>query len=487
MRHRHHRCSGFDARPLTRREWLFHAGGGLGGVALAALLGQEAAAQPPTSAGAGAHPQASHFAARAKHVIFIFLCGGVSHVDTFDYKPELERLDGKPLTGKGPVDTFFAQPGNLLKSQWPFRQRGKSGLWVSDLLPHLAGCADDLTVFNSMVAKTNNHTPATFMMNSGFTMNGFPCAGSWVSYGLGSENQDLPAFVVLPDPRQLPAGGSINWTAGFLPAAYQGVTFRSKGDPIPDLNPAVPIPAEADTATRRLVAAMDRDFSEKLPGDGALAARIRSYELAARMQLSVPEVTRVTDEPAATRALYGLDDPVTGAFGRNCLLARRLIERGVRFIQLYDGGAFGSPRVNWDSHEDLRQNHGQEALIMDRPVAGLLKDLKQRGMLEETVVVWCTEFGRTPFTQGVGKPGRDHHQHVFTCWMAGAGLKPGIAYGESDEVGYAAGKDPVTIYDFHATLLHLLGLDHKQLTFYHNGIRRRLTDVHGEVVKGVLA
>lgn len=488
-RHESERCTGTDRQPLTRRELLWKAGGGLGGVALACLM-QEDAAAVARGAGGGDDPYAArapHFPGRAKRVIQIFLCGGVSHVDTFDYKPELERHDGQPLSGKGTVDTFFAQPGNLMKSPWEFRRRGRSGLWVSDLLPHLAGCADELTVFNSMAGKSNNHTPATFMMNSGFTMNGFPCAGSWVAYGLGSENADLPAFVVLPDPRQLPAGGSINWTAGFLPAAYQGVAFRTAGDPIPDLFPSAKVDAETETASRRLLGEMDHEFEARNPGDSAIAARIRSYELAARMQLSVPQVVRLEEESAATRALYGLDEAVTAPFGRNCLLARRLIERGVRFVQLYHGGAFAAPRINWDGHEDIRQNHGQEAAGMDRPVAGLLRDLKQRGMLEDTLVVWCTEFGRTPFTQGVGKPGRDHHQLVFTCWMAGAGLKPGLAYGESDDVGYAPGRDPVSVYDFHATMLHLLGLDHKRLTYYHNGIRRRLTDVHGEVVRGVLA
>jgi hypothetical protein len=464
---------------------LWRAGGGLGGLALSWLMAQEAAASPGKAPGAAV--AAPHFPAKAKRVIQIFLAGGVSHVDTFDYKPELEKHDGKPLTGKGTVDTFFAQPGNLMKSVWPFQRRGKSGLWVSDLFPHLAGCADDLTVFNSLVAKSNNHTPGAFMMNSGFTMNGFPSMGSWVSYGLGSENQELPAFVVLPDPRQLPAGGAINWTAGFLPASYQGVMFRSGGDPVPDLFPAEKIEAGTESATRQFLGELDREFEARNPGESGITARIRSYELAGRMQLSIPGVVKVQDEPAETRALYGLDDPNAVSFGRNCLLARRLVERGVRFVQLYHGGAFGSPRVNWDAHEDLKENHGKEAATMDRPVAGLLKDLKRRGMLDDTLVVWCTEFGRTPFTQGVGKPGRDHHQHVFTCWMAGAGLKPGMAFGESDEVGYGPGRDPVSVHDFHATILHLLGMDHKQLTYYHNGIQRRLTDVHGEVIRGVLA
>lgn len=475
-------CPGPEDAPLSRRDLLWRAGGGLGGVALAWLLATEEVrgATAPLVPG-------PHFPPQAKRVIQIFLCGGVSHLDTFDYKPDLIRHDGKPLTGKGPVDTFFAQPGNLMKPAWEFRPRGQSGLPISALLPHLAECADLLTVFNSMVAKSNNHTPAAFQMNSGFTLNGFPSMGSWVSYGLGTLNQDLPAFVVLPDPRQAPAGGAINWTAGFLPASHQGVMFRAKGDPIPDLFPAEPVDDGVERDSRQLLGKMNREFAAKTGGDSTLAARVRAYELAARMQLSVPDAVRLDEEPPATRSLYGLDEPATAGFGRNCLLARRLVERGVRFVQLYHGGAFGSPRVNWDAHEDLRQNHGQEAASMDRPVAGLLRDLEQRGLLKDTLVIWSTEFGRTPFTQGVNAPGRDHHQLVFSCWMAGAGLKPGMAYGSSDEVGYSPGSDPVAIPDFHATILHLLGLDHKRLTYYHNGIQRRLTDVSGEVVRAVLA
>ncbi len=478
-------CTGTDPVPLSRRELLMRSGG-LGGVALSWLLAQDRPAAAAASERTGAL-LSPHFPARAKYVIQIFLCGGVSHVDTFDYKPELIRSHGKPLTGKGPVDTFFAQPGNLMKSPWEFRRRGESGLWVSDLLPHLGKCADLLTVVRSMVSKSNNHTPATFMMNSGFTMNGFPSMGSWVSYGLGTDNRDLPTFVVLPDPRQLPAGGAINWTAGFLPAAHQGVTFRSKGDPILDLFPAGKTVEHTERASRELLAQIDREFTQRSGDDSVLSARLRSYELAARMQTSVPDAVNLERESPATRELYGLNGTVTAGFGRNCLLARRLVERGVRFVQLFHGGAFGSPRINWDAHEDLQANHSQEAASMDRPVAALLQDLKQRGMLDEGLVLWTTEFGRTPFTQGLNKPGRDHHQHAFTCWMAGAGLRPGIAFGESDEVGYAVGRDPVTTYDLHATVLHLLGLDHKRLTYYHNGIQRRLTDVHGHLVEGLLA
>jgi hypothetical protein len=463
---------------LSRRGFLRDAGSGLGAVALAWMLNEEAKADGAPGV---------HFPARARRVVQIFASGGVSHVDTLDYKPDLERYDGRELNGKGKIETFFGRPGRLMKSPFSFRRHGESGQWVSSLLPHLAGCVDELTIIRSMVAKSSNHTPATFQMNSGFTMNGFPCLGAWLSYGLGGENQDLPTFVVLPDPRGLPAGGSINWTSGFLPATHQGVAFRTTGEPIVDLYP----PEGASSLHRRsslaLLEAMNREFLASNPGDSSLAARIRSYELAGRMQASIPEVIIFDAEPPPIRALYGLDRPETAGFGRNCLLARRLLERGVRFVQLFHGGAFGSPRINWDAHEDVVDNHTKQAVSMDRPIAGLIRDLKQRGLLDETLVLWTTEFGRTPFTEGIGGKGRDHHQLAFTCWMAGAGLRQGISHGASDEVGYQVAQDPVSIYDFHATVLRLLGIDHKRLTFYHNGIRRRLTDVHGEAIAGILA
>jgi hypothetical protein len=475
-----------NSSDLSRRHFLWQAGGGLGGIALAWLLDQEARALEPKLPDSPYAPKPTHFPAKAKRVIQIFCPGGVSHLDTFDYKPELVKHDGKAMTGKGKVDTFFGQPGNLMKSPFAFRQHGRCGRWVSALFPHLATRVDDLTFIHSMVAKSSNHTPAAFQLNSGFTMNGFPCLGAWLSYGLGAESQDLPAFVVLPDPRGLPAGGAINWTSGFLPATHQGVAFRTTGEPITDLSTPKAITPDERRTSLEVLAKMNRDFQDANPGDSTLAARVRSYELAARMQVSVPEVIRFENETQATRKLYGLDAPVTEGFGRNCLLARRLLERGVRFVQLFHGGAFGSPRINWDAHENIVDNHTQQAVILDKPVAGLLKDLKARGLLADTLVLWTTEFGRTPITQGLGAKGRDHHQHAFAVWMAGAGLKPGFAYGASDEVGYHAAENPVTIYDFHATVLHLLGLDHKRLTFYHNGIQRRLTDVHGEVVEAVL-
>lgn len=476
-----------DSPLLPRRHFLWEAGG-FGAIAMLWLLQKEAAAAPPEKPVDSPYaPKPTHFPAKAKRVINIFCAGGVSHVDTFDYKPELVQHHGKPLTGKGPVDTFFGKPGHLMKSPWEFRRRGSSGLWVSELLPYLATCADDITFIYSMSAQNSNHTPATFQMNTGFTRNGFPCLGSWLSYGLGSLNADLPAFVVLPDLRGVPAGGSINWTSGFLPAAHQGVAFRTSGDAIVDLSTPREITTEKREASMELLARMNADYLERNPGDSTLAARLRSYELAARMQASVPEVVDFSREPEEIKRQYGLDSPATEGFGRSCLLARRLLERGVRFVQLFNGGAFGRPRINWDAHESIVENHSQQALTMDKPLAGLLKDLKARGLFDDTLVIWNTEFGRTPITQGMGERGRDHHPNVFTCWLAGTGLKRGFGYGSSDELGWNVGENPITIYDFHATILALLGLDHKRLTYYHNGIQRRITDVHGSVVQGVLA
>jgi hypothetical protein len=477
-----------NVSPVTRRHFLWQAAGGMSGIALAWLLQQEKALGKELPLPASPYaPKPPHFPAKAKRIIHIYAAGGVSHLDTFDYKPELEKHHGEELSNKGKIDTFFGRPGRLMKSPFAFQQHGKCGAWMSDLLPNLAGCVDEMTFIRSMVAKSSNHTPATFQMNSGFTMNGFPCMGAWISYGLGSENQNLPAFVVLPDPRQLPAGGAINWTSGFLPAVHQGVAFRTSGDPIVDLATPKGVSLQRRKASMELLDKMNREFLEANPADTTLAARIRSYELAARMQLSVPETVSLASESEETKKLYGIDSEKSAGFGRNCLMARRLIERGVRFVQLFNGGAFGSPRINWDAHENVVENHRTQAATMDKPLAGLLKDLKSRGLLEDTLVLWTTEFGRTPITEGVNGKGRDHHQHVFTIWMAGAGLKPGFSYGASDEVGYFAGDKPVSVYDFHATVLHLLGLNHEKLTFYHNGAQRRLTDVHGEVIRDLLS
>lgn len=467
----------------SRRDFFGQSVQGFSALASATMLDRDSRANAQSPKGS----TPSHFLPKVKRIVQIFCPGGVSHLDTFDFKPELVRQHGKPMVGKGKMDTFFGQPGNLMKSPFEFRQHGNCGRWVSSLFPYLATCVDDLTFIHSMTAKSANHTPAGFQMNTGFVLNGFPAMGSWVAYGLGCENENLPTFVVLPDPRGLPAGGSINWSNGFLPASHQGVAFRASDEPIADLETPRDVSNAERQAGSRLLAQMDRDFLQNNPGDSTLAARIRSYELAARMQLEVPEVVRIEGETKATYRLYGIDQKLTEGFGRNCLLARRLLERGVRFVQLWHGGAFGSPRINWDAHEDIIDNHTKQAAILDKPMTGLLKDLRQRGMLDDTLFLWTTEFGRTPFTQGVGRPGRDHHQHAFTVFMAGGGLKSGFAYGASDEIGYKVVENEVSIYDFHATILHLLGLEHTKLTYYHNGIQRRLTDVHGAIVPGILA
>ena len=430
-----------------------------------------------------------HLPVKAKRVIHLCLCGGVSHIDSFDYKPELEKFHGKSLQSEERPATFFNQVGLIRKNDWEFKQRGQSGLWVSDLFPHIAEVADELTVVRSMVAESANHTPATFEENTGFRLNGFPVMGAWVSYGLGCETDELPSYVVLPDGRGLPAGGTINWSNGFLPAQHQGVTFQSQGPPIYDLFPSRELPVGSDLASRKLLEEINRRHLAVTGTEDALLARMKSYELAAKMQLAVPDVTDLKQETEATRLMYGLDKEETSDFGSRCLLARRLLEKGVRFVQLFSGGSFGSPRINWDGHEDVKENHTREAGRLDQPVAALLKDLRQRGMLEDTLILCTSEFGRTPFTQSgadqVGT-GRDHNMYGFSIWMAGAGLKHGVAYGATDEIGWKAVEKPVHWYDYHATVLHLLGIDHERLTYYHNGIQRRLTNVHGEVLHDIL-
>ena len=457
---------------LSRRRWLLDMGCGFGWLAVSSLLQREIAR-------AGAAPPS---AARAKRIIQIFCVGGMSHLDTFDFKPELQRRNGQPYS----MPTFFGQGGNLWACPWSFDQRGASGLWISELLPHLAAQADRLTVIRSMVAKSANHMPAIAQMNTGFVLTGFPAMGAWVNYGLGSENENLPAFVVLPDPQGYPAGGSVQWTNGFLPASVQGTAFRTRdsGPLVPDLAPPEPVAAPTRSAALDWLRTMNRKFAAQRPGGPGLAARIRSYEVAARMQLSVPEVSDLDRESAATRRLYGLDQEETASLARRCVLARRLVERGVRFVQVYQGG---SGRT-WDAHGDLIENHASMAREYDRPVAALIQDLASRGLLDDTLVMGITEFGRTPVSQGIGKAaGRDHHPRCFTCWLAGGGLKPGFGYGASDELGCEAVENPVTVYDLHATALRLLGLDHETLTFYHNGIERRLTDVHGRVIEALFS
>ena len=468
---------------ITRRTFLDWTKTGLGGAAASSLLLRDGFAAPP---------KLPHSRPRAKRVIHICLCGGLSQVDSFDYKPKLQELHGKSLSADERPDVFFGKVGLLRKNDWEFKQRGNSGLWISELFPNIATVADELTVINSMVAESSSHTPATFQESSGFRLNGFPVMGSWVSYGLGNMTDNLPTYVVLPDARGMPAGSTSNWTNGFLPAVHQGVPFRTsgEGDAISNLFPAREIAADVESQSRAFLEKINRLHMEANGAEDAFAARISSYQLAARMQLAVPEVTALDGETEATRELYGLAGKETKDFGRSCLLARRMLERGVRHVQLFSGGSFGSPRINWDGHEDMRRNHGREAARIDQPVAALIKDLRQRGMLDDTLILFTSEFGRTPFTQSgadqVGT-GRDHNQVGFSVWMAGGGLKRGISYGATDEVGYKSVLNPVPWPDFHATVLYLLGIDHTKLTYYHNGIQRRLTNVHGEILDAIIA
>lgn len=482
---------------FDRREFLSWSTHGLTATAVFDLLSRQNRLQGATVPSEANDPP-PHLPPKCRRVIHLYMCGGLSHLDSFDYKPALEKFHGKPLPSSEQPETFFGKVGLLRKNDWEFKQRGESGLWISDLFPHIASVADELTIIRSMAADSANHTPATFQANTGFRLNGFPVMGSWLSYGLGCETDELPAYVVLPDPRGFPAGGTINWSNGFLPARYQGVAFRTKGQPIDDLFPAPPpsgsaayssrFDEESEQETRDFIAALNRHHQETRP-ESDLIARLKSYELAAKMQMSVPRVTDLAGETAATQSAYGLDRAETSDFGRSCLLARRLLEQGVRFVQLFAGGSFGSPRINWDGHEDMKENHSQEALRVDQPIAALIRDLRQRGMLEDTLILFTTEFGRTPFAQSEANVlggGRDHNMYGFSVWMAGGGLKHGISYGGTDDVGWKAVDKPVTWPDFHATVLHLLGIDHERLSYYHNGIARRLTNVHGEVLKELM-
>lgn len=466
---------------MNRREFLFHSGGGLGGIALAWLMGQD-------GAHAAAPMDGLHHPAKAKRVVQLFMSGAASQVDTFDYKPELIKRAGEAFDPGGKVELFQSDPGVVMPSPWEWKQYGESGKWVSGLVPHLAECVDDMAFLHAMVSKSNVHGPATFLQSTGFVSPGFPGMGSWVSYGLGSMNDNLPAFVVLPDGRGFAPGGPKNWGAGFLPSEHQGTIIRpSAENPIADLFPPEGsyVTPESDAQGHRLMASLNEQYNAQRAGDSRLDARIASYEMAARLQVSAPDVLDIAGETDATRALYGVDDPVTEDFGRNCLVARRLLERGVRFVQVWSGADNGFPRRNWDSHEDIKKDHGDMAASMDKPAAALIKDLKSRGLLEDTIVIWTTEFGRMPCSQGA--KGRDHNPFTFTSWLAGGGVQGGVSYGESDEWSYKVAQDETYGYDLHATVLHLLGIDHKRLTVRHNGIDRRLTDVHGHVIQDILA
>ena len=477
---------------LSRREFLERAGTGFGSLALSVMLADQASADakaksPNSNRKSALSPKAPMFPAKAKSVIFLFMYGGPSQVDTFDPKPGLVKYDGKTmgtaLAGVGEVKTFGGG-GNapLMRSPYQFKRYGKSGIEVSDLYPHLGAQVDDLCFIRSIYGSSNNHAPALFEMNTGSILQGHPSIGSWVTYGLGSENQNLPGFVVMTDHRGGPIGGAPNWSSGFMPATYQGTVFRATGTPILDLSPGEGVTPEQQRTSLDLLGKMNSEHLASNPGDSDLEARIAAYELAYRMQANAPEVVDITKETAETRELYGLDNERTEKFGKKCLLARRLVERGVRFVQIYSGGGHGDD--TWDAHGDIVGNHGKHAGDTDKPIAGLLMDLKRRGLLENTLVVWAGEFGRMPITQG-GR-GRDHNPGVQTVWMAGGGVKGGTVIGSSDEVGYKTGEDPHPMRDLHATILHTLGMNDMALTYLYNGRYQRLTENGGQVIKKAL-
>jgi uncharacterized protein (DUF1501 family) len=474
---------------LDRRHFLGRSATALGGIALSSLLSRDGllASGPPRIDPANPFgARDTHFPPKARNVLMIFCAGAVSQLETWDYKPELIRQDGKPLAG-GPSVTFQGPAGELARPQYEFRQRGQTGKWVSDLIPHLAELTDDIAFIHSLTSKSNTHGPAENFLSSGSILDGFPSMGAWVTYALGSECDDLPAFVAIPDPRGVPQAGMNNWASGFLPAVFQGTTM-SASQPLRHLAPPAGTSPADDRAARALLTRLNEEHLAMNPGDSRLAARIASYELAARMQLSVPEINDLSTEPAHVLKLYGADDTATphkAAFARNCILARRLIERGVRFVQLFNGAYASGGELNWDGHNKLREQYDRHAAILDQPAAALIHDLRQRGLLEDTLVVWCTEFGRMPMFQK-GSAGRDHNPDGFTCWLTGAGVRPGVSHGVTDELGRRAIQHIHPLYDFSATILHLLGLDHERLTFEHNGISRRLTNVEGDVIREVL-
>lgn len=487
---------------ISRRDWLQHSGGGLGGLALSLLMAAEGEAdQKPASATPAG--RAAHHPARAKRVIQLFMAGAASHIDLFDFKPELVRAHGRPSDFGEPVEAFQNGLGPWLGPVWPFRQYGECGKPLSSVVAPLGAVVDDMAFVHNMVGKSGVHSQATLLQTTGFDRPGFPSAGAWVSYALGSLNDNLPTFVVLPDQRGLASNGTKNWDSAFLPPQSSGTVITpGRPQPIADLFPAAQrrtLPAAEQRDLLETLERLNREHAQLRPADPRLEARIRSYELAARMQLAAPAALDFSDEPQHVLRLYGLDR-IPAAFpaeinareeivhfGRKCLAARRLIERGVRFVQIWSGNDNGFPRRNWDSHEDVERDHGPLAIGMAAGAAALIQDLKQRGLLEDTIVLWTTEFGRLPSSQG-GR-GRDHNPFVFTNWLCGGGVRGGITHGQSDQWGYKpAQRDQVTtVYDIHATLLHLLGYDHTRLTVRNGGIDRRLTDVHGQVIEPLIA
>ncbi len=484
----------------TRRQWLTRSGQGFGGIALAMMLQRDGLFASDPNSISGSPPL--HHPARAKRVVQFFMSGAASQCDTFDYKPLLIEENGKTWDPGEKVELFQSSPGKTMRSPWDWKQYGQCGKWLNASVEPLGDCVDDMAFIHNMVSKSNVHGPATFMQSTGFILPGFPSWGAWMSYGLGSENDNLPTFVVLPDPRGFAPNGPKNWGSAFLPAEHQGTMIQPNSTtPIADLFPAgVQDPSSPREARlQQALEKLNRDHIHGREGDSRLNARIRSYELAARMQLSAPDALDWSGESQHTLDLYGIEMPNTPGdgpmnegeetrhFGRNCLVARRLLERGVRCIQIWSGADNGFPRRNWDSHEDLARDHWPLGRGMARGAAALIRDLKQRGMLDDTLILWTTEFGRMPCSQG--SLGRDHNPFVFTNWLAGGGIRGGTTFGESDAWSFkpADPEHPTYCYDVHATLLHLLGIDHERLIFRHNGIDRRLTDVHGHVLHDVLA
>jgi hypothetical protein len=467
----------------TRREFLWQSGAGFMATALSSLLDdsffgrQAVAADGATPFKSPSLPRPPHFTPKAKNVIFLFMYGGPSHVDTFDYKPDLYPLDGKTI----PVKTFGRggkkNEGRVVGPKWKFKQYGQCGKWVSDLFPNVATCVDDIAFLHSMTADSPIHGSAMLMMNSGRILSGHPCMGSWVNYGLGTLNQNLPGFVVMLDRTGGPISGAKNWSSGYMPASYQGVVLRPLGQPILDLER----PAGMTEPAQRLILDSLKEYNEEheaaRPGNSNLAARIASYELAFNMQKHAPDAVDVVNEPDHVKRLYGMDQARTEDFGRKCLMARRLVERGVRFVQVYSGGAHNDD--NWDAHTDIEKNHNFHAGNTDKPVAGLLKDLKQRGLLDETIVIWGGEFGRQPTAEYEKGTGRDHNAYGFTMWVAGGGIKGGVSVGQTDELGSAAIEDRFHVKHLHATILHQLGLDPNRLSFFFNGLDQRLVGVEG--------
>ncbi len=491
----------FGRRLLDRRSFMKNTGFSLGGLGLAQLLAGEGLASSENPAEfSGKSPirpdidpdnpylsRKGHFQGAAKQVLVIYCPGAVSHVDTFDYKPALAKFHGQKPPGM-PAVTFEGPSGNIAKPFWEFKPRGQSGKMTSDLLPKMGELADEFCFVHSLHTQTSAHPQGENFINTGFTMEGFPSFGAWATYALGSECEDLPAFVAINDPRGLARSGKNNFGSGFLPAAFQGTDFNSKNPPA-NLGRPMDYSASDDKNTVDLLQRLNAKHLEKYPGDANLAARVASYELAGQMQITVPEIMDISNEPESIHKEYGSESgtELKREYAKNCILARRLLEKGVRVVQLFNGSdpSGGNGITNWDSHSDIADTHAMQAEIMDQPTAALIHDLKRRGLLEDTLVVWCTEFGRMPFLQGNGT-GRDHNPEAFTCFFAGAGVKKGFSYGASDEYGFKAAVDPTSLYDFNATILHLMGLDHERLSFYHNGLERRLTNVHGHVINDIL-